>query len=615
MANLGDTQLRTKALSVLRQFYGFSSFRPMQFEIISHAMHGNDSLVLMPTGGGKSMCFQIPALLSDGCAIVVSPLLALMNDQVRALQANGIPAAMMSSEQTEAANRDVAEHVYGGQIKLLYISPERLLSEIDNWSQALKVSLIAIDEAHCISQWGHDFRPEYTKLSVLKQRFPQVPIMALTATADKITRDDIVKQLGISDARMFISSFDRPNISLNVLSDISGRAKLRTIARFIEARPGQSGIIYCLSRKNTETMAANLQRMGINARAFHAGMSAAEKRQVQESFINDDVPVVVATIAFGMGIDKSNVRWVIHSNMPKSLEEYYQEIGRAGRDGDPADALMFYSFGDVATLMHFANESGQSKVNVEKLHRMQQYAESSVCRRRILLSYFNERFDHDCGNCDVCREKPKRIDGTIVVQMALSAILRTGERVGFTTCIDILRGSRKAELVQAGFDRIKTYGVGRSLSFAAWNAYLLQMLQMGIIDVAYNEGNHLKVTDYGRELLANRTKVLLSEFHYRDKIVRRDRKADLQLFGAEASLTASDEALFDYLKGIRLGLARARGIAPYMVFSDKVLRIMAHERPTTKVQFATLYGVGQAKTAAYWAPFTSAIVQWQRSQQ
>lgn len=597
--------LKIKALGVLRKFYGYDSFYPLQFQVIQHVMQGNDAVVLMPTGGGKSMCYQIPALLSDGCAIVVSPLLALMKDQVDGLLANGIPAASVNSQQSEAVNREIIEGVYKGVIKLLYISPERLLTELEEWSPSMNISLIAIDEAHCISQWGHDFRPEYTKLRVLKQRFPHTPMLALTATADKLTRDDIGAQLNIPHSKFFITSFDRPNISLSVVSEVSGKQKLRRIARFIEQHQGQSGIIYCLSRKNTETMARSLQALGIKAAAFHAGLSTQDKLKIQRDFINDDLPVICATIAFGMGIDKSNVRWVIHSNMPKNMEGYYQEIGRAGRDGMPADALMFYSFGDVVTLMKFAKDSGQSTVNIEKLRRIQQYAESTICRRRILLSYFNERFDHDCHHCDVCNNPPDRIDGTVLVQMALSAIVRTNEQAGLTAVIDILRGSHKAEIIAAGWDRLKTYGVGHDLTFAMWNNYMLQMLQLGIIDVAYHENNHLKVTDYGREVLFGTAKVQLSKFVYKDH-ARQPRK----LFNDVHTLEDANQSLFQLLKDTRMALAKVASIPPYMVFSDKVLHVMAQEKPTTKIQFATLYGVGERKTELYWRPFTQAVSRW-----
>ena len=595
--------LERRALAVLKKFYGYESFHPMQYEVIEHVMGGNDCVVLMPTGGGKSLCYQIPALLKPGCAIVVSPLLALMKDQVDSLIANGVPAAAINSQQSEAQNREIMENVFKQNIKLLYVSPERLIADMDQWSSDMLISLIAIDEAHCISHWGHDFRPEYTQLGLVKERFPGVPIMALTATADRLTRIDLREQLGIGDAKMFIKSFDRPNISLSVVSGMSGREKLKRIVNFIEAHKGQSGIVYCLSRKNTEDMAKSLSALGINAQAFHAGMPTEKKLRIQRDFINDDLQVICATIAFGMGIDKSNVRWVIHSNMPKNIESYYQEVGRAGRDGMKADALMFYSFGDVKTLMSFANDSGQAMVNIEKLSRMQQFAEATVCRRRMLLSYFNERYDHDCGNCDVCNDPPERFNGTTLCQMALSAMVRTDQNIGFKMLIDILRGSRKSEIIAHGYDKIKTYGVGHDYSNAMWNAYLLQMLQMGLIYIAYENDEHLKITSYGNEVLYGKRQVMLSRFYY-DNYAKKPVKKAAQSIEFEGDV---DMELLEKLKLTRRAIAKAHGIAPYMVFSDKVLMVMAQEKPTTKAQFGTLYGVGEFKTNAYWLQFTAVI--------
>ncbi len=589
--------LERRALAVLKKFYGYESFHPMQYEVIEHVMGGNDCVVLMPTGGGKSLCYQIPALLKPGCAIVVSPLLALMKDQVDSLIANGVPAAAINSQQSEAQNREIMENVFKQNIKLLYVSPERLIADMDQWSSDMLISLIAIDEAHCISHWGHDFRPEYTQLGLVKERFPGVPIMALTATADRLTRIDLREQLGIGDAKMFIKSFDRPNISLSVVSGMSGREKLKRIVNFIEAHKGQSGIVYCLSRKNTEDMAKSLSALGINAQAFHAGMPTEKKLRIQRDFINDDLQVICATIAFGMGIDKSNVRWVIHSNMPKNIESYYQEVGRAGRDGMKADALMFYSFGDVKTLMSFANDSGQAMVNIEKLSRMQQFAEATVCRRRMLLSYFNERYDHDCGNCDVCNDPPERFDGTTLCQMALSAMVRTDQNIGFKMLIDILRGSRKSEIIAHGYDKIKTYGVGHDYSNAMWNAYLLQMLQMGLIYIAYEDDEHLKITSYGNEVLYGKRQVMLSRFYY-DNYAKKPVKKAAQSIEFEGDV---DMELLEKLKLTRRAIAKAHGIAPYMVM------VMAQEKPTTKAQFGTLYGVGEFKTNAYWLQFTAVI--------
>ena len=609
---MGNNKCKAEALAVLRQFYGYDSFYPLQWQAIEHVLGGGDALVLMPTGGGKSLCFQIPALMSEGCALVVTPLLALMKDQVDALQANGIPAASVNSQQTDATNREIMQQVYAGHIKLLYISPERLLGDIDNWSPHLCISLIAIDEAHCISQWGHDFRPEYTRLDVLKKRFPAVPVMALTATADRLTRTDILRQLGIPEAPMFISSFDRPNIRLSVETGVSGRQKLAHIVRFIERHPDESGIIYCLSRKNTEDMAANLRHAGLNAKAFHAGMTTAAKLQVQREFANDDTPIICATIAFGMGIDKSNVRWVIHSNMPRNIEGYYQEIGRAGRDGAPAEALMFYNYGDVMALQRFAQESGQSDVNLEKLRRMQQFAEAGVCRRRILLNYFNEAFDHDCHNCDVCSSPPERIDGSQLAQMALSAIKRTHEQVGATMVVDILRASRKAELVQAGYHLMRTYGVGRALSFAEWNAYMLQMLQLGLFDVAYDEGNHLHVTAFGEDVLYGRATVQFTKWQPREPKASKKKTATAKT--APEAPTDINKQLLALLMQKRTELAREMEKPAYIVFSDKVLQAKAAEQPLTREQFARIYGVGEYKTQRYWQPFTQVIADWKAKQ-
>jgi len=605
---LTDEQIKREALGALHKFFGYQSFYPVQWQVIDHVMHGHDAVVLMPTGGGKSMCYQIPALIKDGCAIVVSPLLALMKDQVDALVDAAVPAAAVNSQQSDSENRAVIEQAYQGHVKLIYISPEKLLADMDTWSRQLRVSLIAIDEAHCISQWGHDFRPEYAKLSQVKARFPDVPLLALTATADRLTRDDIRRQLHIDQARVFETSFDRPNITLNVVSESAARQKLSRIVRFISRHQGESGIIYCLSRKTTETVAEHLRKLGMNAAAFHAMMPTEHKLAVQRDFINDEVPIICATVAFGMGINKSNVRWVIHYNMPQNIERYYQEIGRAGRDGLPAEALMFYSYSDVITLTNFARESGQSRVNMEKLHRMQQFCESTVCRRRILLNYFDEAFDHDCHHCDVCSDPPERIDGTILAQKALSAIMRTGQQAGMTMIVDILKGASKAELAQAGYHLLKTYGAGRDLTFRQWNAYMLQMLQMGLFRIAYDENNHLKVTDYGQKVLYDRTgqvRVMLSKFDPRSFEQRQVQKKQQQTILPTKEQV--DKELFEQLRLTRLALARAQGVPPYLIFSDKVLTVMAQEKPTTFAEFSVMYGVGEAKAQRYWRPFTDTI--------
>ena len=598
-------------LQTLKTYFGYDSFRPLQEDIIRHLLARKDALVLMPTGGGKSICYQLPALLSEGTAVVVSPLISLMKDQVEALCANGIAAGALNSNNDETENAALRRACMEGKLKLLYISPEKLLAETNYLLRDMHISLFAIDEAHCISQWGHDFRPEYTQMGILHQQFPEVPIIALTATADKITREDIIKQLHLRQPRIFISSFDRPNLSLTVKRGYQQKEKSKAILDFIERHPGESGIIYCMSRSKTESVAQMLQKHGIRAAVYHAGLSPTLRDEAQDDFINDRVQVVCATIAFGMGIDKSNVRWVIHYNLPKSIESFYQEIGRAGRDGLPSDTLLFYSLADLILLTKFATDSGQQNINLEKLQRMQQYAEADICRRRILLSYFGESTTRDCGNCDVCKNPPERFDGTIIVQKALSAIARTGQQAGTGVLVDILRGNMSREVTEKGYQELKTFGAGREVPARDWHDYLLQMLQLGYFEIAYNENNHLKITPTGMDVLFGRAKAELVTIRREESTQPtrgRKRKAAAPIQELPLGLPETeDEDLFDALRSLRKRLADQEALPAYIVLSDKVLHLLSTSRPTTIEEFGNISGIGEYKKKKYGKEFVEVI--------
>ncbi|MCB0595635.1 MAG: DNA helicase RecQ [Lewinellaceae bacterium] len=594
------------AKQALKKYFGYDSFRPMQAEIIERIYQGGDSLVLMPTGGGKSVCYQIPAITLPGTAVVVSPLISLMKDQVEGLLATGARAAFLNSSLDDGEQRRVEDNFFKGELDLLYVSPEKLVSQ--NFMPLLKraaVNLFAIDEAHCISSWGHDFRPEYTQMRFLKGEFKDVPVIALTATADKLTRKDIISQLRLQSPKTFVASFDRPNLSLEVRP---GQKRREQIIRFIQKHPKQPGIVYCLSRRSTEELAEKLRDAGIGAAHYHAGMNADERTQVQEDFINDNTPVICATVAFGMGIDKSNVRWVIHYNLPKNIESYYQEIGRAGRDGAKADTLLFYSYQDVMMLEDILkkNESDLLDVKIAKLERMRQYAEAVGCRRRILLSYFSEDVQQDCGNCDICKNPPKAFDGTVIAQKALSAIYRLRQSVGMTTVIDVLRGSGKKEIFERGFQNVKTYGAGRDIPFLEWQHYLLQLLNYGYIEIAHDQHGAVKLTPASQRVLFENEAVQLVRF----ATIKERQEVEKARAKQSAKPQRVRDELFEKLRQLRKQLAQERGVPPYIVFNDATLEEMAATRPMTDEEMKNVNGVGERKLQLYGSYFIDAIIEF-----
>lgn len=597
----------SKALEALQQYFGYDSFRPMQAEIVEAVYQKKDSLVLMPTGGGKSICFQIPAITMPGTALVISPLISLMQDQVVGLRANGVKAAFLNSTLDATEQQVVEDDFFQGNLDLLYVSPEKVCSEgFLPLLQRAKLSLVAIDEAHCVSAWGHDFRPEYTQLQFIKKQFPSVPVIALTATADRITRDDIITQLKLDSPEVFLASFDRPNLSLEVRP---GQRRKEQIIQFLKQHPQDSGIVYCLSRKSTEKLAADLTKAGFKAAAYHAGMSSIDRASIQDQFLRDEVPIVCATIAFGMGIDKSNVRWVIHYNLPKNLENYYQEIGRAGRDSAPAQTMLFYSYQDVMMLTDIIqkNESENQQVQLAKLDRMKQYAESLACRRRILLNYFNEDHQQNCGNCDICRNPPQAFDGTVLAQKALSAVYRLREKVGLNLLVDILRGSGRKEIRDLGYDQIKTFGAGRDTAASAWLSYLSQLINLGYLEVAYDHYGVLRLTPASQRVLFESESVELVRIA---TLKERREKEKVQLKTKTKADRIRDE-LFEVLRALRRKLAQQKGVPPYIIFSDATLEEMAAAKPVSDTEMRAISGVGDRKLQLYGDDFMKAILNYQ----
>ena len=582
---------------LLKTHFGYDSFRPNQLEIIQHVLSGKDTLAIMPTGGGKSLCYQLPALAHQGVAIVISPLIALMKDQVDALQSNGVSAAFYNSSQDQQTQEHILESLMAGTLKLLYVAPESIWG-IANYLEKSIISLIAVDEAHCISSWGHDFRPAYTQLKRLKLEFPEAPIIALTATADKATQQDIVKQLAVPDATKFISSFDRPNLYLDVRP---GQQRLQQIFKFLGSRGLQSGIIYCLSRKNTETLATKLKAKGYDAKAYHAGLTPELRSSIQEDFVNDRTPIIVATVAFGMGIDKSNVRWVIHYNMPKNIEGYYQEIGRGGRDGLKAHALLFYSYADVMQLQKFALGTQTQEIQIAKLERMQQFAEALSCRRKALLNYFGEFITQDCGNCDICKNPPTYFDGTLIAQKICSAVVRLQEKEAIGLVIDVLRGSNNQQVFEKGYQHIKTFGAAKDISWRDLQQYIIQLLNQGVLEIWFHQGGRLLLTSQAKQILFEGKQIKLATLSKQQPKTKEVK---------ETSAVKTKE-LFEKLRVLRAVYAKDMGVPAYVIFSDASLKDMEQKKPTTMEGFSKISGVGKAKLEKYAPAFIKIIAKHQ----
>jgi ATP-dependent DNA helicase RecQ len=598
--------MSSPAHHLLRRIFGYDEFRGPQQAIVEHLTGGGDALVLMPTGGGKSLCYQIPALLRDGCGIVVSPLIALMQDQVDALRQLGVRAAFLNSSLDAREAAEVERAFLAGELDLLYVAPERLLTaRFLELIERSRVALFAIDEAHCVSQWGHDFRPEYRQLDVLHARWPQIPRIALTATADAPTRREIVERLQLENAQQFVSSFDRPNIRYRVVQKDNAR---RQLLDFIKAHRSAAGIVYCLSRRKVEDTAAALSEAGVLALPYHAGLDAATRAANQRRFLREEGVVMCATIAFGMGIDKPDVRFVAHLDLPKSVEGYYQETGRAGRDGDPADAWLCYGLGDVVTLrqMIASGEASEERKRLEqrKLEALLGYCETSGCRRQHLLASFSEPHAGACGNCDNCLEPPQTWDATEVARKALSCVYRTGQRFGAGHVIDVLRGGDGERIRQFGHDRLSTYGIGTDLDARAWRSVFRQLVANGLLEVDVEGYGALRLTEASRVVLSGMRPV-----HLRREAVR-ERRRERSGRNSDAVATTLDAAaspLFESLRDLRARLAKEQNVPAYVIFHDATLRAIAMQRPRNRDELAGIGGVGAAKLARYGEAVLAAV--------
>jgi ATP-dependent DNA helicase RecQ len=596
-----------QALNLLQSVFGYASFRGQQQDIVEHLGEGGDALVLMPTGGGKSLCYQIPALLRQGTGIVVSPLIALMQDQVDALREAGVSAAYLNSSLSGDAQREVERQLLAGELNLLYVAPERLLTgRFLAQLERTEVALFAIDEAHCVSQWGHDFRPEYRELAILHQRFPEVPRIALTATADPRTREEIVERLALQQARQFVASFDRPNIGYRV--GLRHNAK-RQLGEFLLGHQDESGIVYCLSRRKVDDTAAWLAESGIEALPYHAGLDAATRTRNQQRFLREDGVVMVATVAFGMGIDKPDVRFVVHLDLPRSIEGYYQETGRAGRDGLPAEAWMIYGLSDVVTMsqMIAQSESADERKRVErqKLESLLAYAEATGCRRERLLGAFGERYAAPCGHCDNCIAPPKTWDATVPAQKALSAVYRTGQRFGSGHVIDVLRGEETERVLSLDHHRVSTFGIGAEMDEKQWRSVFRQLLAAGLLEADAEGYGTLRLTAASRNVLRGGTPVRLREDARPE---RASRRRDSKLVtGGSLGIEAYEQPLWDELRALRTRLAKQHGVPPYVVFHDATLLAMLRALPADETELATVSGVGEAKLKRYGRDFLAVI--------